>query len=154
MLRSRRLFSVLISVFLVSSCAVGGGGSKIEVQDPWARAVEGMADSDHAGMGMNGAAYMLLRNEGDALDSLLRAESSVAQAVELHLSEMKDGVMSMHPVAAIEIPAHGQVELKPGSYHVMLIGLQRDLIQGEKFELLLVFEKSGEISIDVEVRSP
>ena len=154
MLRSKLLLIMLISALLVSSCAVKESVPKIEVQDPWARAAGGMGASDHDGMGMNGAVYMLLRNDGDASDSLLRAESDIAKAVELHLSEMKDGVMSMHPVDAIEIPAYGQAELKQGGYHVMLIGLQRDLTPGENFELKLVFEKSADIAIEVEVRSP
>ena len=54
----------------------------------------------------------------------------------------------------IEVPAGGQVELKPGGYHVMLIGLMRDLSDGEKFPLTLQFEKGGEVTVEAEVRQP
>ena len=54
----------------------------------------------------------------------------------------------------IEVPAGGQVELKPGGYHVMLIGLTRDLTDGEKFPLTLQFEKGGEVTVEAEVRQP
>jgi hypothetical protein len=105
-------------------------------------------------MGANGAAYMMIKNEGGAADKLLRAESDVAEAVELHMSEMKDGVMSMHPVDYIEIPAEGQTELKPGGLHIMLIGLRQELNVGEKLTMKLEFEQSGIVTVEAEVRAP
>jgi len=50
---------------------------------------------------------MLLLNSGGSPDFLLRAESDAAEFVEIHTSELKDGVMSMHPVESIEIPVGG-----------------------------------------------
>jgi copper(I)-binding protein len=133
------------------------------VQVAWARAVTGienMGDSSQSGgqqqpmMGMNGAVYMVLNNTGNAGDKLLHVQGDVAQSIELHISEMKEGVMSMHPVEAVEVPAKEKVELKPGGLHVMLIGLKRDLNPGDQINLVLVFEKSGEIPITAEIRSP
>lgn len=54
----------------------------------------------------------------------------------------------------LEVPAKGQVELKPGGYHVMLIGVKRDLKVGDKFSLELQFEKSGAITVEAEVKQP
>jgi hypothetical protein len=67
---------------------------------------------------------------------------------------MKDNVMSMSPVEAIEVPANGQVELKPGGYHVMLVGLKQDLKVGDIVKLTLVFEKAGRIDVEAEVKNP
>jgi copper(I)-binding protein len=151
-----------ILVLFLSSCAGGTAGTPlIVVQDPWVRAVGVMAESGQgempaAGMpgdAMNSAAYMLLVNKGDVTDRLLRVESDVAQAVELHESTMEGDVMRMNPVQFVEVPAKGQAELKPGGFHVMLIGLKRDLKPGEKITLTLIFEKSGPITVDAEVRS-
>ena len=43
--------------------------------------------------------------------------------------------------------------LKPGSYHVMLIGLKKPLTAGETFPLTLTFEKAGNISVTVPVQA-
>ncbi|MCK4899380.1 MAG: copper chaperone PCu(A)C, partial [Anaerolineales bacterium] len=54
----------------------------------------------------------------------------------------------------VDVPARGQVELKPGGLHIMLIGLSRDLKAGDQVSLSLGFEKSGEIKVEAEVRAP
>lgn len=54
----------------------------------------------------------------------------------------------------IELPAGGQVELKPGGYHVMLIGLTRDLNAGEKFPVTLQFASGATLTVEAEVRQP
>ena len=60
---------------------------------------------------------------------------------QLH-THIKDGeVMRMRQVEAIDVPAHGEVALKPGSYHVMFMKLKAPLKKGEKFPLELTFEK-------------
>ena len=165
---TRRLLAV-ISIIVLSACGVNGNdGSKIEVQDAWVRAAgtssgHAMSGEDQGvemsvtttpSMGDITAAYMTLRNLGNGVDRLLSARSDVAQAVEFHISEMENGVMQMRPVPYIEVPAKGEVELKPGGLHMMLIGLTHTLSPGEKTTLTLVFEKAGEITVDAEVREP
>jgi copper(I)-binding protein len=108
--------------------------------------------SEHSGS--NSAAYMLITNNGSVPDRLIRAESDIAHSTELHKSENVDGVMSMRPVDAVDIPAGGTAELKPGSFHIMLVGLMRDLNAGEQIPITLVFENAGKITIDAEVRAP
>ena len=61
-------------------------------------------------------------------------------------------MMGMQPIARLEIPAGGSVELKPGSYHIMLIGLKQDLKVGDSIEITLKFEKAGEIKVTAAVR--
>jgi len=161
-----RFFVILISVVSLTACTSGvGTGASIEVRDAWARAAMAMDSGGHGamgtqaagemeGMGANSAAYMVLRNNGTTPEKLLRAESEVAEAVELHVSEMKGEVMTMRPVEFVEVPANGEAELKPGGMHVMLIGLQHDLKPGEMITLVLVFENAGRISVPLEVRAP
>ena len=65
-----------------------------------------------------------------------------------------NGVMQMRQLAdGLPIPAGGSVVLKPGSYHVMLIGLKKPLTAGKKIPLTLTFEKSGNISVTVPVQA-
>lgn len=107
------------------------------------------------GMGMGGAMgamYMTIRNPTTTPDRLIKAESDVSQVVELHNMAMKDGVMSMYPVEAIDIPANGEAVLKPGGFHVMLIGLTRDLMAGDTMTVTLTFEQAGEITLQAPIR--
>lgn len=138
-----------LCLVLVAACmpapsggAGAGGAAGIVATDAWARA---------AATG-NSAAYMILKNGGAAADRLVKAESDVATAVELHKTTMDGGMMKMAQVDGIALPAQGQAELKPGGLHVMLIGLKRELKAGEKLKLKLHFEKAGVQEIEAEVR--
>ena len=165
-MNTRLALLVAIVMVIVSACR-GASGPKIQVTNAWMRAAtvlemphqgeEGIHSGDEmVGTmgGSNSAAYMIISNYGNQPDRLLTVSSDVAQAVELHVSEMKDGVMTMHQVDVVDVPTRGHAELKPGGLHVMLIGLKRDLNAGDQVKLILGFETSGEILIDAEGRSP
>ncbi|KAF0096961.1 MAG: hypothetical protein FD163_1900 [Hyphomonadaceae bacterium] len=95
------------------------------------------------------AAFMDIENEG-AADKLISA-SSEGLTAELHSHAMVDGMMQMRQVAAIEVPANGVAELKPGSFHIMLFNAPATMVAGSNFKLKLKFEKAGEVEIDVPV---
>ena len=99
------------------------------------------------------AAYMVLVNNG-AADAIVKAESDVAKTVELHNVVMENNVMQMRPVEAIEVPANGQVELKPGGFHIMLIGLNRDLNEGDEVTIKLTTRRGQTIEVKAPVRKP
>ena len=99
-----------------------------------------------------GAAYLVVHNGSDTDDAIVAADSPVAEAVELHLSSMNDeGMMSMNQVAEIPVPAHGEVSLEPGGYHIMLIGLTEPLLAADSFELTLEFGAAQPQTITVPV---
>jgi copper(I)-binding protein len=114
---------------------------KVMVQNPWAR----------ASVGRNGAAFMTVANTGTSDDRLVAAKGNVARRVELHTHLMEGNVMKMRQVDAIPVPAGRSVTLKPGGLHVMMIGLEKKLVEGESFPLTLVFEKAGEITVTVPI---
>jgi len=138
--------------------------SLIAVEDAWIRLIGSAGDLEHtmdsqsttpeAAVGMTTAAFLNIKNSGTENDRLLRIETDLAQAVEIHLSEIQNDVMTMRPVAGIDIPAGETVELKPGGYHIMLIRLQQELKPGEIYPLTLVFEKAGTLIVEAEVRAP
>ena len=156
--RLTRLGGLLIAALVVASvaagCSSGGGTADVKVTDAWARASSAVASA--------GAAYMKIENTGSAADALIGASSPAATTVEVHEtvamgSPAPDasgdgGMMGMQPVKRLEIPAGGTVELKPGSYHIMLIGLKQDLKVGDSIEITLEFEKVGEIKVTATVR--
>jgi hypothetical protein len=108
-------------------------------------------EMDH-GNGSNSAAYMVLQNMSDTPDALIAANTDVAETVELHTVVMEDNVMMMRPVEQIDIPASGETELRPGGFHVMLLGINQDLAEGETVDLTLTFENAGDISVTAPVR--
>lgn len=120
---------------------------------PMSNATPGMGGMEGMEMGgVNSAAYMTIHNKSGEADQLIGAASDVAKAVELHNVKMENDVMKMFQVPAIDVPANGKAELKPGGFHVMLIGLNRDLKVGEKVKLTLNFQKAGSVTFEAEVR--
>ena len=97
-----------------------------------------------------GGAFFTVKG-GKVGDKLLSAESPVAGKTEIHTHVNDNGVMRMRAISHIEIGAEKSVELKPGSYHIMLFDLKRGLANGEKFPLTLAFEKAGKVQIEVSV---
>lgn len=118
----------------------------IEIDHPWTRATPDGANV--------AAGYMTLKNSGTTADHLIAGTLDGVQKVEIHEMAMKDGVMIMRPVTGgVEIPASGTVALKPGSYHVMFIGLSQPLKQGTKVNGTLTFEKAGTVQVQYVVEA-
>jgi copper(I)-binding protein len=135
----------LIAVLAVIAGACGGSGD-VEVSDVWART---SARTQNAG------AVYLTMSGGDEADRLVSASvsSSVAGAAQVHETTMdSEGTMMMQEVAGIDIPADGEVMLKPGSFHVMLMMLAEPLVTGEEFDVTLTFQNAGDITVTAEVR--
>ena len=163
-----RLAPIALVALLVAACS--GAAGDIKISEPWARTSPMVAGA--------GAAYMVIENKASAADFLLGGSSDIAKAVEVHEtvaiesvapmestgmgaeSPMASGggmgtggsMMGMQKMDRLEIPAGGSVELKPGSYHIMLIDLTRELKAGEKIDITLKFEKAGDVKVTAEVR--
>ena len=80
------------------------------------------------------------------------SEKQLAQAAEIHNVQKKDGMIKMIPVAFLEIPPRGEKELKPGSYHIMLIKLNQIPKKGYKYDIHLYFKRAGLVKVNAEVR--
>jgi periplasmic copper chaperone A len=139
----------LMAVLLAAGPAAfaeAGGTSKINVEQPWARATPAGATT--------GAVYMTLANKSDTADRLTAASSDVAGKVQIHEMAVVNGIMQMHQLAdGLAIPAGGSVTLKPGGYHVMLIGLKKRLLAGQTLALTLTFAKAGTVSVTVPIQA-
>ncbi len=61
-------------------------------------------------------------------------------------------MMGMHPIDHLDIHAGETVELKPGGYHLMVMGLTKELAVGGTLELDLVFEQGGKVVVHAEIR--
>ena len=129
-------------VLLSALCAPAVAG--VSVTAPWVRATVPAQKSSGA----------FMRVESSTNARLVGVSSPVAAQVELHQMDMKDGMMKMQQVDAIELPAGKGVNLASGGYHVMLVGLKQQLKAGESVALTLQVEHADKKRESITVKVP
>jgi copper(I)-binding protein len=118
----------------------------IEVDHPWTRATP-------KGASVAGG-YVKITNKGTQPDKLVGGSAEGAGRFEIHEMIMEGGIMKMRPVSGgLTIKPGESVELKPGSYHLMLMDLKSQLQQGKSVKGTLVFEKAGKVDIEYAVEA-
>jgi periplasmic copper chaperone A len=132
-------------IALAASLAIASAAlaqpTQLEVNNAWAGATPGKAE--------NGAAYLTIQSP--TADRLVSVSSPVAKKAELHSMSMQGAVMKMRPIDGLDVPAGQPVALKPGGEHIMLMGLNQQLHEGQSFPLTLDFEKAGLRTVTVTV---
>jgi len=132
-------------IALAASLAIASAAlaqpTQLEVNNAWAGATPGKAE--------NGAAYLTIQSP--TADRLVSVSSPVAKKAELHSMSMQGAVMKMRPIDGLDVPAGQPVALKPGGEHIMLMGLNQQLHEGQSFPLTLDFEKAGPRTVTVTV---
>ena len=129
-----------IPVSLAHSVEIGS----LKIQHPWTRATP-------KGATVAGG-YMVIQNAGKSDDRLIAASVQGARQTDIHEMKMENGVMSMRPISkGIVIPAGETVSLKPGSYHLMMLGLKAPFLQGDYIKGRLTFEKAGTVEVEFAV---
>ncbi|MFZ6645238.1 copper chaperone PCu(A)C [Undibacterium sp. TJN25] len=113
------------------------------VKDAWVRATVPQQKAT--------GAFMKILVPQDA--RLVEIQTPVAAIAEVHEMKMDNNVMKMRPVAGLELPAGKEVELKPGSYHVMLMGLKAQVKEGDIVPLTLIIEGRDKKREAVEVKA-
>lgn len=106
-----------------------------------------------------GAVYATLTNHGDKADYLLSAEVLGDHArqvgmVQIHEVVTEGTSSKMQQIQKLEIPANGSVELKSGSYHIMLMNVNPPLAEGDILEVKLNFELAEAVTIKATVAKP
>jgi periplasmic copper chaperone A len=116
---------------------------QVTVSDAWSRATPPHAQT--------GVVYMTLTSA--AGDKLIGVSTPVAQQAELHRTTNQGGVMRMRPVVGgLELPAGKRFSLKPGGYHIMLMGLKTSLQAGQSVPLRLTFAHAAPVDVEATVR--
>lgn len=118
------------------------GDAAISIKDAYARSGA-----------MSGAAFFTIMNTSDTDDRLIAASSDAAPRVELHTHiEDENGVMKMRRVEdGFAVPAGGMHALARGGDHVMFMGLEQPLPEGETISVTLTFEKAGDVVVEIPV---
>src|SRR5215472_8326309 len=96
-------------------------------------------------------AYVVIRNNG-AADRLLAARTSAGGRVAFR-APAAPGVLVMHTIGSIAIPAHSTVAMAPDSYHMLITGAG-PIRGGKDITLTLVFAHAGPLSVVTQVINP
>lgn len=144
---STRIAGIALGLFLGMSGSVMAHDYKqgdLHLIHPWSRETPQGAKV--------AAGYLKIVNSGSEADRLVAVSGEIAGRSEIHeMAVDGKGVMTMRPVDGVEIPAGGEVELKPGGYHIMFLELKDAKKKGERFAGSLTFEKAGTVEVEFAV---
>ena len=146
MVPRRLALAALFSVLALPALALDYKLGAIEIRQPWTRATAPTAES--------GGGFLVLTNTGTTPDRLIAVKSPTADKAEIHEMKMEGNVMRMRELEkGIEIRPGATVELKPGGFHIMFMGLKAPFAKDAKVPLTLVFEKAGSIDVELNVQA-
>lgn len=120
--------------------------AQVSITAPWIRATVPQQEST--------GVFMHLQSGSDA--RLVGVSTPAASRSEFHQMDMRGHTMRMQQVESIDLAAGKGVNLASGGYHIMLIGLKRQLKAGEVVPLTIVVEgknkKRERITLKVPVK--
>ena len=142
--------TLLRSLLLLAAVGSTSAWAQVKIDNAWARAtVQGQKAT---------GAFMQLTAPQSA--KLVAVSTPVAGVAEIHEMKMEGTVMKMRALPALDLPANQAVELKPGSYHLMLMDLKAPLMKDSSVALTLVFkdakgvESKQQVSVPVNTAMP
>lgn len=149
MIKRRDLLAAGAALLGAAACGLTTSGAqaheydlgKLKIEHPWVRAPKDGQTTAYF--------YAFIHNNGDTPDKLIAIKSPNVGKVEFH-SDAKHGVAA----GGIALPAKQKTTLSPEGAHVVLSDLKKHLQVGWGFELVLVFEKAGEVTIDAAIDAP
>jgi copper(I)-binding protein len=87
------------------------------------------------------AGYARLNNTNSHDITINAVSSDSFESISIHLTQVDGGVAKMIPQAELRVPAGQSIELKPGSYHLMLLNASHMITAGDSIEI--IFHTSG-----------
>ena len=138
--------ALALAVSGLSAC--GEKKAEITIDNPVVRAIDAMSMKGEDGKYMS-ASFMTIKNSGNADVTLVGAESDVADEMQIH--EVVNGQMQQK-AGGLVIPAGKSVKLRMGGYHVMFLGLNKDLKVGDEVTVKLLFNDDSSITYTAPVK--
>ena len=135
---------ILLALIVSAWSLLATADSELQVENAWVREAPPSAHMM--------AAYMTLKNPGSSDTVLTQVDSPAFDHVMLHKSEVVDGVARMIHQHDILIPAQGSVELKPGSFHLMMPTPEKRLVEGDRVDFILTFSNGETVRLQADVR--
>ncbi|QYF93759.1 copper chaperone PCu(A)C [Massilia sp. PAMC28688] len=140
----KKHLSTLLLAGAMAMTSLAHGAASLSVTAPWVRATVPAQKST--------GAFMHVQSAVPA--RLVGVSSPIAATVELHQMKMSGTTMKMARVEGIDLPAGKGVNLASGGYHIMLMGLTRQLQEGEAIDLTLRVQSKGKKIENITVKVP
>jgi periplasmic copper chaperone A len=143
----KTLITLLTGVYFLVTTSYAQN-PQVKIENAWLQAVPPVSSDT--------AAFMRIHNLGQNPIKLVGGSCAIATHVEPMITtiQVHDGqkVMGMQGVPALEIPAGGTLELKPGGDHMMVMGLKSHPKEGERVSIVLRFAPDNqEVKADLTV---
>ncbi len=127
-----KIIFALMTILIVS-------GNNLKIHDAWMRP---------GAEKMGTALYFTIDNTSNEPDTLYKATSNISDNVQIHETYREGELNGMREIKQLVIEANSTIEFKPGSYHIMVMKLKKDIVKGVKAEFTLYFSKAGEMKIE------
>jgi copper(I)-binding protein len=137
-----KLVHLLLTSLLIAPVALAN--NTITFEHAYARATPPKAP--------NSAVFAEIHNQDDKERIIVSASTEAANRVELHNVIIDGDIMKMRQIEQMVIPAKGVLILKPGSLHIMLLGLKKPLNEGDIINVTLHFADGGVTMFDAPVK--
>lgn len=139
----------VLNAVLLAACFWAGGalaaGGGVLALGPWVQAAPPNAKVL--------AAYLVLKNDGDQAQSLVAVSSPNFESVEIHKTVLRGDLAQMESAKELILPAGGTIELKPGGWHLMLIGPKKRFQLGDTIALRLQLKDGKTLLLNAPVRA-
>ena len=132
----------ITSLFLISSA---NAASSIKIENTWSPEAPPVVKVM--------AGYMTINNLSNKDIKVKSAKSSLFNKVEIHLTQLKNGMMNMVKQKNLNIKAKSHVKLKPGGLHMMLMGKLKPITKGSVIPVTLTFDNGEIININLKVKN-
>lgn len=122
--------------------SAAGGADGVVVTDAWIRPTPPVSNI--------GAFYLTVHNDGQDPDGIVSASAPRCAEIEIHQTTTVDGVASMDRATGAELTIEPgrSVVFEPSGLHVMCLGLDEPVVDGEQVELTIEFERAGPIRVE------
>ena len=144
--------TIRLALLVVGAAVLGiaadalGADPPVRVEDPWV--------ADAPPVARVRAGYLTIENLSGSEQVLLGAQSPLFDRVEIHRTEVRDGIARMTAVERLPIPPGQKVALEPGGYHLMLLEPRAPLTSGGVVPITLEWAGGQRVEVQAPVRSP
>ena len=98
------------------------------------------------------ALYFTIENNGSSADTLFAVSSDVSKMIQIHETYSTGDMMGMREVKFLVVEPNSEFKLKPGSHHIMVMRLIKDISINEEVDFTLHFKNAGDVNINAKAR--
>jgi len=154
---TRPLFAIAAALLAVSSlaaCSSSAGSTASSTPSATGSLSVSGAYINEPTMPNQTGAFALVTNSGATAVSLtsVSVPATAAESASLHKTVMVNGAMAMVPLTnGLAIPANGQVQLKPGGFHIML--MMPKVTAGQSVPITFNFSDGSKMTVSALVKA-